>query len=380
VQKIFIQEQVMLDSVCKDLSHAKVLAIDTEFVRTRTLYPKLGLLQVSDGKQLVLIDPLAVDDLSAFWQLLMDANIVKVLHACSEDLEVFLTAANCRPVNLIDSQIIMSFLGHGLSMGYAAMVKYYLDIELDKSESRTDWTARPLSARQLEYAQADVEYLFQLYPIITKQLSDKGWLEAAQQDTELLIERKFTAIDETQLYRSVKMSWRLSSSQLYRLKTLAIWRFQQAQKKDLPIGFIAKDHTLIAVAQMNPETISAMNRLDGIELFDVRRNGKAMLALLKTIEPDHSDNFPDKIQRLDEYPGYKQIFQQVKSFITKVAKNSDLLPENLASRKQINQYLAWHFQLNNNAVAKSSVDILLGWRFTLFGEELTELGKNQFAH
>lgn len=380
MQKIFIQEQVMLDSVCKDLSHAKVLAIDTEFVRTRTLYPKLGLLQVSDGKQLVLIDPLAVDDLSAFWQLLMDANIVKVLHACSEDLEVFLTAANCRPVNLIDSQIIMSFLGHGLSMGYAAMVKYYLDIELDKSESRTDWTARPLSARQLEYAQADVEYLFQLYPIITKQLSDKGWLEAAQQDTELLIERKFTAIDETQLYRSVKMSWRLSSSQLYRLKTLAIWRFQQAQKKDLPIGFIAKDHTLIAVAQMNPETISAMNRLDGIELFDVRRNGKAMLALLKTIEPDHSDNFPDKIQRLDEYPGYKQIFQQVKSFITKVAKNSDLLPENLASRKQINQYLAWHFQLNNNAVAKSSVDILLGWRFTLFGEELTELGKNQFAH
>jgi ribonuclease D len=380
VQKIFIQEQVMLDSVCKDLSHAKVLAIDTEFVRTRTLYPKLGLLQVSDGKQLVLIDPLAVDDLSAFWQLLMDANIVKVLHACSEDLEVFLTAANCRPVNLIDSQIIMSFLGHGLSMGYAAMVKYYLDIELDKSESRTDWTARPLSARQLEYAQADVEYLFQLYPIITKQLSDKGWLEAAQQDTELLIERKFTAIDETQLYRSVKMSWRLSSSQLYRLKTLAIWRFQQAQKKDLPIGFIAKDHTLIAVAQMNPETISAMNRLDGIELFDVRRNGKAMLALLKTIEPDHSDNFPDKIQRLDEYPGYKQIFQQVKSFITKVAKNSDLLPENLASRKQINQYLAWHFQLNNNAVAKSSVDILLGWRFTLFGEKLTELGKNQFAH
>jgi ribonuclease D len=380
VQKIFIQEQVMLDSVCKDLSHAKVLAIDTEFVRTRTLYPKLGLLQVSDGKQLVLIDPLAVDDLSAFWQLLMDANIVKVLHACSEDLEVFLTAANCRPVNLIDSQIIMSFLGHGLSMGYAAMVKYYLDIELDKSESRTDWTARPLSARQLEYAQADVEYLFQLYPIITKQLSDKGWLEAAQQDTELLIERKFTAIDETQLYRSVKMSWRLSSSQLYRLKTLAIWRFQQAQKKDLPIGFIAKDHTLIAVAQTNPETISAMNRLDGIELFDVRRNGKAMLALLKTIEPDHSDNFPDRIQRLDEYPGYKQIFQQVKSFITKVAKNSDLLPENLASRKQINQYLAWHFQLNNNAVAKSSVDILLGWRFTLFGEKLTELGKNQFAH
>lgn len=155
----YIQDQDTLTAICAQYAQSPVLTIDTEFVRTRTLYPKLGLLQVSNGDDIALIDPIVIDDLTPFWALLTDASITKVLHACSEDLEVFLTSANCKPVNLIDSQVMMSFLGHGLSMGYAAMVNHYLDIELDKSESRTDWTKRPLSDRQLAYAQADVKYL-----------------------------------------------------------------------------------------------------------------------------------------------------------------------------------------------------------------------------
>jgi len=149
LNKTYIEDHASLVELCHKLAKADVLAIDTEFVRTRTLYPKLGLIQVNDGENLALIDPVAINDLSPFWQLLTDEKICKVLHACSEDLEVFLTAANCRPVNLIDSQIMMSFLGHGLSMGYAAMVNHYLAIEVDKSESRTDWMKRPLTPNNL---------------------------------------------------------------------------------------------------------------------------------------------------------------------------------------------------------------------------------------
>ena len=150
MQYQLIEDEISLQKLCQQYNNAEILAIDTEFVRTRTLYPKLGLLQIFDGKQLALIDPVAISDLSPFWQLMTNENIVKVLHACSEDLEVFLTSANCKPVNLIDSQIIMSFLGHGLSMGYAAMVEHFTGIELDKSESRTDWMKRPLTQRQLD--------------------------------------------------------------------------------------------------------------------------------------------------------------------------------------------------------------------------------------
>jgi ribonuclease D len=378
LNKTYIEDHASLVELCQTLAKADVLAIDTEFVRTRTLYPKLGLIQVNDGENLALIDPVAVDDLSPFWQLLTDEKICKVLHACSEDLEVFLTAANCRPVNLIDSQIMMSFLGHGLSMGYAAMVNHYLDIEVDKSESRTDWMKRPLTAKQLDYAQADVDYLFQLYPRIYKELEQKGWLEAAKQESELLIEKKFTPIDESKLYRNIKLSWKLSPKQLYILQYLASWRFQQAKSRDMPIGFIAKDHTLFALAVHNPDNVGSMANLEGVEMLDVRHKGKSMLMVLKRAEQEDSGKYPEKILRLDEYPGYKQIFKKVKSFIAEQAEKIELSPENLASKKQINQFLSWHFKLNNAPEYSHSTDVLNGWRKANFGDELSLFANNEF--
>ncbi|MBL4899105.1 MAG: ribonuclease D [Colwellia sp.] len=387
MQYQLIEDESSLEKLCQQYSKATVLAIDTEFVRTRTLYPKLGLLQIFDGKQLALIDPIAINDLSPFWQLLTNENIVKVLHACSEDLEVFLTSANCKPVNLIDSQIIMSFLGHGLSMGYAAMVTHFTGIELDKSESRTDWTKRPLTKKQLDYASADVDYLFQLYPKLLTEIEQVGRLDYAKQETQSLIARKFTPIDENNLYKQMKLAWRLNSQQLNTLQHLVRWRFQQAKKRDLPIGFVAKDHTLMAIAQYNPQNIDAMNKLNGAELLDIRHKGKAMLSITKLAAQTNERDYPAKITRLDEYPGYKQIFKTVKAFIVAIAEKNSLAIENLASKKQINQFLTWHFNVNDvrslagetaTKAAAPTVDILTGWRNELFGQKLQALADNDF--
>jgi ribonuclease D len=387
MQYQLIEDEISLQKLCQQYNNAEILAIDTEFVRTRTLYPKLGLLQIFDGKQLALIDPVAINDLSPFWQLMTNENIVKVLHACSEDLEVFLTSANCKPVNLIDSQIVMSFLGHGLSMGYAAMVEHFTGIELDKSESRTDWIKRPLTQKQLDYASADVDYLFQLYPKFITEIEQAGQLDYAKQETQLLIERKFTPIDEDNLYCQMKLACRLNSKQLNTLKHLVRWRFQQAKKRDLPIGFVAKDHTLMAIAQHNPQTIEAMNRVKGAELLDIRHKGKTMLTIVKlALETDESD-YPKTIARLDEYPGYKQLFKTVKAFIVVIAEKNGLAIENLASKKQINQFLTWHFNVNDvRALASDSliktsipnVDILTGWRNELFGQTLQAFADSDF--
>lgn len=388
MQYQLIEDEISLQKLCQQYNQAKVLAIDTEFVRTRTLYPKLGLLQIFDGQTLALIDPVAINDLSPFWQLLINENIVKVLHACSEDLEVFLTSANCKPVNLIDSQIMMSFLGHGLSMGYAAMVTHFTGVELDKSESRTDWTKRPLTQKQLDYASADVDFLFQLYPKLLTEIDEVGRLDYAKQETQLLIERKFTPIDEDNLYRQMKMAYRLNSKQLNTLQHLARWRYQQAKKRDLPIGFVAKDHTLMAVAQHNPQTIDVMHKLQGAELLDIRHKGKEMLSIVKLALQTNEHDYPQKISRLDEYPGYKQIFKTVKAFIVSVAEKNSLAIENLASKKQINQFLTWHFNINDvrNVATEPSyntaipaVDFLTGWRNELFGESLQAFADNDFS-
>jgi ribonuclease D len=385
MQYQLIEDEISLQKLCQQYDEADVLAIDTEFVRTRTLYPKLGLLQIFDGKQLALIDPIAINDLTPFWQLLTNENIVKVLHACSEDLEVFLTSANCKPVNLIDSQIIMSFLGHGLSIGYAAMVEHFTGVALDKSESRTDWTKRPLTQKQLDYASADVDYLFQLYPKLLAEIEQVGRLDYAKQETQLLIERKFTPIDEDNLYRQMKMVYRLNSKQLNILQHLTRWRFQQAKKRDLPIGFVAKDHTLMAIAQHNPQNIEEMNKLQGAELLDIRHKGKAMLSIVKSASQTSESDYPAKITRLDEYPGYKQIFKTVKAFIVAIAEKNSLAIENLASKKQINQFLTWHFNVNDVRALNSSVeaslpnvDILSGWRNELFGQTLQAFADNDF--
>lgn len=373
-----IEDQVSLNNLCEQLAKAKVLAIDTEFVRTRTLYAKLGLLQVFDGEQLALIDPLAIEDLSPFWQLLTNANITKVLHACSEDLEVFLTAGNCQPVNLIDSQIMMSFLGHGLSLGYAAMVKHYTEIELDKSESRTDWTKRPLTEKQLTYASADVDHLFYLYPKLLAELTQVGFLDYARLETQSMIDKKFTPVDESKMYLNIKMSWRLSPKQLNLLKHLATWRFQQAQKRDLPIGFIAKDHTLMALAQSNPTSLSAMLNLEGAEVLDIRHKGKAMLAVLAKADNAEASDYPEKINRLDDYPAYKQIFKKVKVFLVQVSERNGLAIENIASKKQINQFLTWQLDLNGKGSSTNKVELLSSWRDELFGEDLIAFAKQGY--
>ncbi len=373
-----IEDQNSLNNLCEQLSQATVLAIDTEFVRTRTLYAKLGLLQICDGEQLALIDPLAIDDLSPFWALLTNENITKVLHACSEDLEVFLTAGDCKPVNLIDSQIMMSFLGHGLSLGYAAMVKHYTGIELDKSESRTDWTKRPLTEKQLNYASADVDHLFSIYPRLLAELTEVGFLAYAQIETQSMIEKKFTPIIESEMYLNIKMSWRLNPKQLNSLKYLASWRFQQAKKRDLPIGFVAKDHTLMALAQSNPNSVSAMLALEGAEALDVRHKGKAMLAVLDQAEKAEVSSYPEKVNRLDEYPGYKQIFKKVKAFLITASEQNGLAIENVASKKQINQFLTWQFDLNGARNSAAKVELITDWRNELFGQALLDFAQQGF--
>lgn len=378
MQYQLISEQANLQHLCEKLSHAKILAVDTEFVRTRTLYAKLGLLQVCDGENLALIDPLAVDDLSPFWQLLKDDSITKVLHACSEDLEVFLTAGNCKPVNVIDSQIMMSFLGHGLSIGYAAMIKHFTGIELDKSESRTDWIKRPLTKKQLDYASADVEYLFNIYPKLVTELKKVGFLDYAQLETLSMINKKFTAINPETLYLNVKMSWRLNAEQLNILKYLTIWRYQQAQKRDIPISFVAKDHSLIALAQGAPQSLSAMLNLEGIDLLDVRHKGKAMLNVINQANKVDSCDYPNPIKRLDEYPGYKQTFKKVKAFLVNLCEKHELTIENLASKKQINQFLMWHFDLNNARTVAVPIDLLSSWRQELIGRELIAFVNNGY--
>ena len=364
-----ITTHAALVDVCQQAKNAKWLVLDTEFIRTRTYYPQLGLLQLYDGERVSLIDPLLIDDLSPFKQLLQDTNIVKFLHAGSEDLEVFLHDFGCVPDPLIDTQVLAAFIGHPISCGFAALVAEYLDVVLDKSESRTDWLARPLSEKQCEYAAADVLYLLPLAEKLMTQVTEAGYLESAKDECRRIVQRRQEITLPENAYRDISNAWQLKGKNLACLKMLAGWRLQQARERNLAINFVVREENLWKVARYLPSSLAELDAL-GLSGQEIRCHGKRMLAMVEQAQQLDEAEYPVSVANLIEQPGYKQAFKEIKARVKEISEAEKFNAELLASRRQINQLLSVHWGLKSIA---GKPELLDGWRGQLLTESLTEL-------
>ncbi|AVJ17983.1 ribonuclease D [Serratia rhizosphaerae] len=355
-----------LQQVCEQARTHAQIALDTEFVRTRTYYPQLGLIQLYDGEQLSLIDPLPITQWQPFIDLLSDKAVVKYLHAGSEDLEVFLNAFQTLPTPLVDTQILAAFTGRPLSCGFATLVAAYMQVELDKSESRTDWLARPLTERQCQYAAADVFYLLPMAGQLVQEVEQAGWTDAASNECLLLCQRRSETLAPELAYREINNAWQLRPRQLGCLQKLAAWRLQQARQRDLAVNFVVREENLWAVARHMP---SSMGELDALGLSgpEIRFHGKTLLALVAEANALDEAELPAPVANLVEHPGYKKVFKDIKAAIVTVSEQSGLSSELLASRRQINQLLNWHWKLKNS---DCQPELINGWRAELLAEPL----------
>lgn len=359
-----------LERVCLMARQADVVMLDTEFVRIRTFYPQLGLIQLYDGETLSLIDPTALADMSPFAQLLSDTSVLKVLHACGEDLEVFQNAFGCVPTPMVDTQIMAAFIGYGLSTGFAALVNELLNIEIDKSESRTDWLARPLTQRQLEYAAADVFYLLPIYTELQQRVELAGWWDAALQESALQVSKRIKDYDPEFAYLDIKGAWQLKPKQLAILKPLATWRYTEAVRRDLALNFVVKEGDLMLIAEHGLVTANQM--LDKqIDPRSVQRHSGKIAQLVKLGFDTDEKDYPAGIVPLMNYPTYKQLFKVLKDVVKICSDSSGLATEFLASKKQLNQLISWVWlkQRNPNQLP----DLMQGWRLELLGQELDKL-------
>ncbi len=367
-----IKKNKDLEEVCALAREADVVMLDTEFVRIRTYYPQLGLIQLFDGKQLSLIDPTELTDMTSFVELLKDTSVLKVLHACGEDLEVFQNAFGCTPFPMVDTQLMAAFLGHGLSTGFATLVEEYLGVELDKSESRTDWMARPLTQKQLDYAAADVHYLMPLYEKLLDKVNEAGWWEAVQQESDLLVSKRIRNLNEETVYLDIKGAWQLRPAELAILKPLATWRYREAIKRDLALNFIFKEGDLLTVARLGLTNFKKMEA-EGIDIRAINRHGARIAAIVKGAKQTPADDYPAKIERLMDYPGYKQIFKNMKDVVKVASQKSGLATEFLASKKQINQIISWVWKKDRDPARLP--DVMQGWRLELLGEKMNKVLK-----
>ncbi|MCA2015506.1 ribonuclease D [Vibrio tritonius] len=358
-----------LERICAAARETDVVMLDTEFVRVRTYYPQLGLIQLYDGENASLIDPLAITDMTPFVALLKDTAVLKVLHACGEDIEVFFNEFGCVPTPMVDTQIMAAFLGYGLSTGFAALVKEFVGVELDKSESRTDWLARPLTAKQLDYAAADVFYLMPIYDALRTKVEQAGWLEAAWQESELQCIKRTRVTDPEKAYLDVKGAWQLTPKELAALKPLATWRHQEAIKRNLALNFVLRENEMLSIARELLRTPKAMEEA-GVDAHAIRRHGAKLAAIVKDSLTIPADEYPEAIVPLMDYPGYKQLFKQLKDIVKAAAESKGLASEFVASKKQINQLLSWVWKKERDPAKLP--DVMQGWRLALVGDKLNQ--------
>lgn len=367
-----ITSATRLETVCLQARNQKAVMLDTEFVRTRTLYPKLGLVQLYDGETLALIDPLEIDNLEPLWELLRDQSVTKVLHACGEDLEVFQYYAGTMPVPMIDTQVMAAFLGYGVSAGFGTLVKDFLGVELDKGEARTNWLARPLTDRQLDYAAADVYYLKPLFDKLLPLVEAKGWSEALEQECAAQVLKRMRTVDPDMAYLDVKNAWQLNPRQLAILQKVAKWRILEARKRDLALNFVLKELNLWKLARFEIKSKAVMDK-EGFDNMEIQRHGNRLISLVNEVERMSPAEYPEKIVRLVDLPGYKQRVKEIKDVVNAVAAETGLMSEFLASKKQINQLISWAWK--KQCPQDNLPEMLKSWRKPLFEERVLPLLK-----
>jgi ribonuclease D len=367
-----------LEKVCTTAQRQEAVALDTEFVRTRTLTPHLGLIQLYDGHQLVLIDPFAIENMQPFVALLENTDVVKVLHSCSEDLETFLTAFDTIPTPIFDTQFAASVLGKGPTLGYAKLVEMLCDVELDKGESRTDWLARPLREAQLSYAANDVLYLLPCYQQLASEIQAVGKADWVFEEIALLGAKKRAQMPEDFAYLQIKNSWRLNAEQLTVLQALAAWRLNTARKKDLALNFVFKEGHLFEAAQRLSDSKSALSRINGVNHQSVRRYGDTIVAIIEEARTKFAQT-PEKFRlpvvlRLIDIPKYKKTLAELKSVSEQIADENGVSSDVIASKKQLNQLLKWYwFQVDETRVQGLKPDVLSTWRAPLFHPYVSKL-------
>lgn len=357
-----IDQNEQLAVVCQKARQHAAVALDTEFVRTRTYYPQLGLIQLFDGEQLVLIDPLTISDWRPFIALLSDTQVKKFLHAGGEDLEAFLHRFGVLPQPMIDTQILAAFSGQPLSWGFAAMVAHFTQVTLDKSESRTDWLARPLTQRQCDYAAADVHYLLPIAQQLMTLTEAAGNMAAALSECDQLCQRRLDVLQPQEAWRDITNAWQLRPRQLAALQLLAAWRLNVAREKDMAVNFVVREENLWKVARFMPGSLGELDHL-GLSGHEIRFHGKTLVALVADAQALPEEALPPPLGNLVDHPHYKNVFKAIKALVQDVSEETGFSQELLASRRQINQVLSQYWGLKPQTRVP---ELLAGWRGDLF--------------
>ena len=362
---IWIAQDQELAELCTRLRQQAAIAIDTEFMRSDTFYPIAGLIQIGDGTQCFLIDPLAIKDFAPLRELFIDTAVTKVLHSCSEDMEVFERLLGVVPRPIFDTQIAAAFAGFGFSLGYAPLIKTVLNTEIPKDETRSDWLQRPLSAAQIKYAALDVAHMLIVYGKLLQILKASERLLWVKDDCENLVLQAVKPEDYSEAYLKVGFAWKLRSQELAILRDLCLWREAQARKRDIPRNRLIKEQALFELARKQPQDIVHLQRIEDIPQRTLRDDAQTLLNIIQQAAASPSSSWSVRLDAplaLSEAP----LLKALKQFVRTTADFLHLPPEVLIRKKEYEALVRSGIKAGDYVLPER----LLGWRYTVIGEGL----------
>ncbi len=358
---VMVESPGQLREALKEWLNCRVLGIDTEFVRERTWRAELGLVQISDGERVWLVDPLTTGPLEPLAVLLKDTSVVKVLHAPSEDLEVLLYTTGACPEPLIDTQIACALLGQPLQMGYHKTVEWLFDMTIDKGETRSNWCKRPLRPAQLHYAALDVCLLPLMHKDLLNRLDVLGRAHWLAEDSARLILKARTPPDPSQSWKRINGNGRLNETSLAILQTLARWRDKEAERRNLARAFVIKDATLLNIAHRQPANLNSMSEVEQLHPGALRRYGNTLVATVNKIINEGRKTKPLPTMEQSQ----RGVLSDMRQLVQQRAAELTVDPALLASKRELEAFIF--------APPDDTPERLEGWRKPIIGDDLVTL-------
>lgn len=350
-----------LAAFCERAAQFEFVTVDTEFLRETTYWPRLCLIQVATNDEAVLIDPLAPEiQLAPFFTLLANPNVTKVFHAARQDVEIFVKLTGAVPNSIFDTQIAASVCGFGDSASYDSLVRAICNVELDKSSRFTDWSARPLSDKQLTYALADVTYLRDIYRELKKQVEQTRRWDWVEDELGVLRSIDTYVVQPENAWERLKMKLNRSRD-LAAMKVLAEWRERRAQETDQPRSRILKDDVLSELATQRPLTPEAFDKLRAVPRGYGRSSAAAeIITLMKEVEALPKSALPPMPERYRGPSPKGAVGDLIRVLLKSVAEQNAVAARIIATSDEIDALV-----LDDDA----DVPALKGWRRRLFGEK-----------
>ena len=357
---MYIDQQDVFDAYVKRAERASVLAIDTEFLREKTYYATLCLLQLNADGEVAIVDPFNVS-LDGLCDLLRNPDIVKLFHAARQDIEILFHELGCMPVNVFDTQVAAALIGQTQQVGYAPLVHALCGVKLKKIDSFTDWSARPLTESQIQYAADDVVYLPEMYRKMTALLSSKGRLSWLENDFADLTNPEHYLVDERERFRKLKHISQLSRRQMAAAREMAAWRELQAQERNLPRKWVLTDEQIVEACRREPRTIDDLFMVRGMRERLTTRDARIVIELVRSALDASPETWPE-VERMGRSERNVDVEVDLMMAIVRLrARQNDIAVQTLASHDDLRKVARGHLE---------GLELVRGWRKEIVGDEL----------